>query len=205
MRRWLSVVVVDMPSRSLVGPHRRPVVLYKCKYRAGPARVSADDPAGRSRRLRRDDDFWQLSSFKRLTVNAICIASSCPVHEPPTSTTARPTRVMKPAEPTSFALVVSSTSGCRPASWDNRHPPCTSSAQFLTNDFPEFRCIILDSVQPSRCLLPISLARNVIRSVVSVRFRSICWTSWPLTLIFCVHMGHDHSSPGLKVKVTGQG
>ena len=62
------------------------------------------------------------------------------------------------------------------------------------------------------CLIPpiftdrVSEKANAIGRVCpSVCFHSIFWTNWPLILIFCVCMGHDHSSPGLNVKAIDQG
>ena len=48
----------------------------------------------------------------------------------------------------------------------------------------------------------ISEGGNAITSVcLSICFHSICGTNWPLTLKFCMWVGHNHSSQGLKVKV----
>jgi len=48
----------------------------------------------------------------------------------------------------------------------------------------------------------VSTAGKAIASVrPSVSTLSNCWTEWPLTLTFCVCMGHDHNFPGTE----GQG
>ena len=49
---------------------------------------------------------------------------------------------------------------------------------------------------------PTALAGKIMQSVMSVRqfvcLDSTFWTNWFLTLIFCMHIGHDHSSPGIE-------
>ena len=41
---------------------------------------------------------------------------------------------------------------------------------------------------------------SVCLSVTSVCFQSIFWTDWPLNLDFCLFMGHDHRSCGMKTQ-----
>ena len=69
---------------------------------------------------------------------------------------------------------------------------CTDEAQLLvgtmTTDCVSKRGNAISSICPSVC------------PFVS----TTVWTKWPLTLIICMRMGHDHTHPGLKVKVKGQ-
>ena len=48
-------------------------------------------------------------------------------------------------------------------------------------------------------LLPTALATNVMQIAPSVRLFPL--TKRPLTLIFCLCMGHDHSTPEIEAKV----
>jgi len=71
---------------------------------------------------------------------------------------------------------------------------------------------IQPSVFPLARLLPTALAREVTQSLrlsvrlsvcLSVRFHSLnLWIEWPLTLTFCMLVGHDHSSR--RIKCQGQ-
>jgi len=47
----------------------------------------------------------------------------------------------------------------------------------------------------------VSTGGNAIASICPVCFHSNFLTEWHLTLTFCMCMDHDHSCPGLKVKV----
>jgi len=43
----------------------------------------------------------------------------------------------------------------------------------------------------------VGIEGNVVDHVCLSVVHSSFSTNWPLTLIFCMHMSHDHSSPGI--------
>ena len=93
----------------------------------------------------------------------------------------------------------------------HQHPRCMtqSISQAVSNKLGKFRTGDISwhaTVVDSCCwitFLSTALGSPVMQSRPSICIHSVCWTNRPLTLIFCMWVGHDHGSRGLKAKVLG--